>query len=60
MEQATFFQKMRVQPLADRMRPRDFGEFVGQRHLVGEGKILRRMIEGDEIPSMIFFRLFSL
>ncbi len=55
MEQATFFQKMRVQPLADRMRPRDFGEFVGQRHLVGEGKILRRMIEGDEIPSMIFY-----
>ena len=33
------------QPLASRMRPKDLSEFVGQQHLVGEGKILRQMIE---------------
>ena len=43
------------QPLASRMRPRDLSEFVGQEHLVGEGKILRQMIERDQIPSMILW-----
>ena len=43
------------QPLASRMRPRDLTEFVGQEHLVGEGKILRQMIERDQIPSMILW-----
>ena len=43
------------QPLASRMRPRDLSEFVGQDHLVGEGKILRQMIERDQIPSMILW-----
>ena len=43
------------QPLASRMRPRDLSEFVGQEHLVGEGKILRQMIERDRIPSMILW-----
>ena len=43
------------QPLASRMRPRDLSEFVGQDHLVGEGGILRQMIEGDRIPSMILW-----
>ena len=42
-------------PLAARMRPRDFDEFVGQEHLVGEGKILRRLIDADSLPSMIFW-----
>jgi putative ATPase len=43
-------------PLADRMRPRAIDEFVGQCHLVGEGKILRRLIEGrGSLPSMIFW-----
>src|SRR6185436_16303534 len=43
-------------PLADRMRPRDLGEFVGQEHLVGEGRVLRRLIEsGGTLPSMIFW-----
>jgi putative ATPase len=37
------------------MRPRDLSEFVGQEHLVGEGKILRQMIERDQIPSMILW-----
>ena len=43
-------------PLADRMRPRSLGEFVGQEHLVGEGRVLRRLIEGGgKLPSMIFW-----
>ena len=42
-------------PLADRMRPRNLGEFVGQEHLVGEGKILRSFIENKELVSLIFW-----
>ncbi len=42
-------------PLADRMRPRNLDEFQGQKHLVGEGKILRELIQGDKIPSLIFW-----
>src|SRR5712664_3830645 len=43
-------------PLADRMRPRSLSEFVGQDHLVGEGRVLRRLIEGGgTLPSMIFW-----
>ncbi len=42
-------------PLADRMRPRTLDEFVGQRHIVGEGKLLRRAIESDRLQSSIFF-----
>jgi len=42
-------------PLAERMRPTSLEEFMGQEHLLGEGKILRRMIESDEITSLIFW-----
>jgi putative ATPase len=42
------------QPLADRMRPRTLDEFVGQTHILGEGKLLRRAIEADRISSLIF------
>lgn len=42
-------------PLADRMRPGTFAEFVGQEEIVGEGKILRRLIEQDELSSFIFW-----
>ena len=42
-------------PLADRMRPQTLAEIVGQRHLLGEGKLLRRAIEQDELFSMIFW-----
>jgi putative ATPase len=42
-------------PLAERMRPRDLGEIVGQPHLLGEGKMLRRVIEADRLPSMILW-----
>lgn len=42
-------------PLADRMRPETIYEFVGQEHLIGEGKFLYRSIKADRISSMIFF-----
>jgi putative ATPase len=42
-------------PLADRMRPRTLDEFVGQEHILGKGKLLRRSIEADRISSVIFF-----
>ena len=42
-------------PLADRLRPRDLGEVVGQRHLLGEGKPLARAIETDRLPSMLLW-----
>ena len=44
-----------VSPLADRMRPQDLDGFVGQRHLVGRGKIIRNMIEQDRVASMILW-----
>ena len=43
------------QPLAARLRPETLEEFAGQRHLLGEGKVLRRLIESDRIGSMIFW-----
>lgn len=54
-EQPTFFENNSDQPLAARLRPRTLSEFVGQKHLLGEGKVLRRLIEGDKIGSMIFW-----
>ena len=45
----------RMAPLADRMRPRTLGEFLGQDHIVGPGKLLRRAIEADRLTSSIFW-----
>ena len=42
-------------PLADRMRPRTLDQFVGQAHILGKGKLLRRAIEADRVTSVIFF-----
>jgi putative ATPase len=42
-------------PLAARMRPQTFAEFVGQEHLVAEGRLLRKCIEADQLPSMVFW-----
>lgn len=42
-------------PLAERMRPRSLDEYVGQEHLLGEGKLLRRLIESDTLTSLIFW-----
>ena len=55
MQQPTFFEQPMSQPLAARLRPRDLSEYIGQKHLLGEGKILRRLIESDTISSMIFW-----
>jgi putative ATPase len=42
-------------PLADRMRPRTLDEFVGQEHIIGPGRLLRRAIEADQLSSLIFY-----
>ena len=55
MQQMGLFDDGKGEPLAARLRPRGLDEFVGQKHLLGEGKILRRLIEGDNIGSMIFW-----
>lgn len=55
MEQMTIFDRENSQPLAARLRPRTIEEYVGQAHLLGEGKVLRRLIESDNISSMIFW-----
>ena len=55
MDQLTFSGITETQPLAARLRPRSLEEFVGQKHLIGEGKVLRRLIEKDQISSMIFW-----
>lgn len=44
-----------MQPLAERMRPKDLSGFVGQDEVVGKGKLLRRVIDEDQVPSMIFW-----
>jgi putative ATPase len=45
----------REAPLADRMRPQILEEFAGQEHLLGQGKILRQIIDSDQLPSMILW-----
>lgn len=56
MQQQTFFEPDPMDtPLATRLRPETLEEFAGQEHLLGEGKILRQLIEGDRISSMIFW-----
>lgn len=55
MEQQLLFEDNKNQPLASRLRPQTLDEFVGQKHLLGEGKILRRLIESDNISSIIFW-----
>lgn len=55
MEQPSLFDDNKNQPLASRLRPRNLDEFFGQKHLIGEGKILRKLIENDNISSLIFW-----
>ena len=56
MEQMTLFGNDRAMtPLASRLRPDSLDDFVGQQHLVGPGRILRQLIERDQISSMIFW-----
>ena len=53
-EEVDFVSASRAAPLATRMRPRSLDEFVGQEHILGPGKLLRRAIEADRLPSVIF------
>src|SRR6184192_1568133 len=53
-EEVDFVSANSAAPLATRMRPRSLGEFVGQEHILGPGKLLRRAIEADRLPSVIF------
>ena len=55
MEQSSLFDNEKTQPLASRLRPKILDEFVGQKHLLSEGKVLRKLIESDQIPSIIFW-----
>ncbi len=56
MEQLSLFDNRETTaPLASRLRPDSLENYVGQKHLIGEGKILRRLIEEDQISSMIFW-----
>ncbi|MBC5704025.1 MAG: replication-associated recombination protein A [Hungatella sp.] len=56
MEQLSLFDdRAAVGPLASRLRPSGLEEFVGQKHLLGEGKVLRRIIDQDMVCSMIFW-----
>lgn len=57
MEQMSLFDDNRItyDPLASRLRPSGLDEFVGQKHLIGEGKVLRRLIDQDMVSSMIFW-----
>src|SRR5438552_4232318 len=53
-EEVDFVSASRAAPLATRMRPHSLEEFVGQEHILGPGKLLRRAIEADRLPSVIF------
>lgn len=56
VEQMSLFDERKVNaPLASRLRPESMEEYVGQNHLLGEGKILKKLIEKDQISSMIFW-----
>ncbi len=54
--QASLFDDRELQePLAARLRPNSLEDYVGQKHILSEGKILWRLIQSDHIPSMIFW-----
>ena len=53
--QGSLFQNVNIAPLAERVRPRNFDEYIGQEHIIGKGKVLRRLVESDNITSMIFW-----
>ena len=53
--QGSFFDREAPRPLADRMRPEKLEDIAGQEHLLGRGRVLRRLIESDQVTSMIFW-----
>lgn len=54
-QESLFSNQSQNVPLASRVRPKDLDQFVGQQHLLGKGKILREIIETDQVSSMIFW-----
>lgn len=54
-QMSLFDDREQMAPLASRLRPSTLDEYMGQKHLIGEGKILRGLIEKDQISSMIFW-----
>lgn len=55
MKQESIFSNNQNEPLASRIRPRNLDQIVGQKHLLGKGKVLREMVEQDRVPSMILW-----
>ncbi len=55
MEERSLFYDPMNEPLAARLRPQSLDEIIGQKHLIGQGKVLRRMVENDQVPSLIFW-----
>ena len=53
--QGSLFENVNKAPLADRVRPRTFEEYIGQEHILGKGKVLRQLVESDNITSMILW-----
>lgn len=55
MQTSLFDDRSLQDPLASRLRPQSLTEYVGQKHILGKGKVLSRLIESDQVPSMIFW-----
>jgi putative ATPase len=55
MDKKYEFCRMTIQPLAERMRPKTLDDYIGQKHLVGEGAVLRKMIDAGRVPSFILW-----
>ena len=55
MQNSMFDNVQNLSPLAERVRPRNLEEYIGQEHILGKGKLLRQLIESDNISSMIFW-----
>src|SRR5690625_5139274 len=54
-EAGSLFERPGDEPLAARMRPRTLDEYIGQDHILGEGRLLRRAIQADQLSSLIFY-----
>ena len=55
LQKSLFDDREMSDPLASRLRPRTLDEYVGQQHLLGEGKVLAQLIHNDQVSSMIFW-----
>lgn len=55
IQNSIFEKRLYSAPLADRVRPRNLDDYIGQEHILGKGKVLRNLIENDNVPSMILW-----